>query len=143
MKLEEIFEEIKNDSEIDMHRIDHESVKLPSMHSKYLTLRAKEKILLKSLNIQYASAYKDRWLFYAGKATPQQYKDENFDLKVMRGDVDIFIAADKTLKELKDKISVQETKVETIEDFLKAIMQRHWQLSNAIKWQQMMQGGLA
>lgn len=142
MKITELLSEIEIDSKVDIHNVDKESVKIPSMHAKYLTYRTQEKLILKSLNIEYSSLYKERWVFYTGKATPDKYKEENFDLKVMRGDVDIFLSADNKLAELKSRISVQETKVEAIDEYLKALMQRHWMLSNAIKWQNMMNGGM-
>jgi hypothetical protein len=142
MNLQQILDEVTLDSKIDMLEIGRESARIPSLHSKYLTYRANEKLILKKLNIEYSSAYKERWLFYSGKATPEQYKAENFDLKVMRGDIDIFITADKKLAELKSKIAVQEMKVETLEEYIKQLNQRHWMLSNAIKWQQIMSGGL-
>lgn len=142
MKLKEILNEIETDSKIDMLEIGKESARIPALHSKYLTYRANEKLILKKLNTEFQSAYKDRWMFYLGKATPEKYKEENFDHKVLRGDVDVFISADSKLTDLKSKIAVQETKVETLEEYIKQLNQRHWMLSNAIKWQQIMSGGL-
>ena len=142
MKIQELLVEIEKDSIVDNHQLGQESTRIPALHSKYLTLRANEKLLLKQLNMQYAILHKERWTFYSGKSSPQAYKDENFDLKVLRGDIDIYIDSDVKLQELKSKISVQETKVETIDDFLKALIQRHWMISNSIKWSQMLNGGI-
>lgn len=142
MKIQELLAEIEQDAKIDMHEVGKESLRIPSLHAKYLTYRSNEKMLLKQLNFNYQSLYKERWLFYSGKAEPEKYKEEKFDLKVLRGDIDTFIEGDEKLLEHKAKIAVQETKVEAIEEYLKALIQRHWMLGNAIKWQQLMGGGM-
>ena len=43
-------------------------------------------------------------MFFTGKADPQVYKDTNFDLKVLRQDVDKFIDADEEVIKSKQKI---------------------------------------
>ena len=142
MKIQDLLVEIEQDAKIDPHEVGKESLRIPSLHAKYLTYRSNEKMLLKQLNFNYNILYKERWLFYSGNATPQQYKEEEFDLKVLRGDIDIFIDGDAKLLEQKAKIAVQESKVEAIEEYLKSLGQRGWVLKNVIEWQKLMGGGL-
>lgn len=140
MKIDDIQAAIQADSNVEMHNLGLESSRIPTLHSKYLTYRTNEKLILRALAINYSKLYRDRWIFYTGKGTPEQYKKEEFGLKVLRTDVDIFLKADEQLLKLQSNIDVQEAKVELLEDFLKALLQRHWMIKNAIDSQKIMNG---
>lgn len=117
-----------------------ESKKIPILHGRYLTMRSNEAIVLKQLELQRAKLLKKRYLFYTGKAEPEDYKAENFDLKVLRSDVDIFLDSDDQLTELDKKIEMQKQKVNLLDDFIKALNQRVWAIKNAIEYRKMENG---
>jgi hypothetical protein len=48
--------------------------------------------------------------------------------------------ADPKLIELKSKIAVTEIKIKTVEEFLKALNNRNFNIKSAIDWQKMMNG---
>lgn len=139
MKLQEILQLVETDSEISDHLGD-ESKKIPVLHGRYLTLRSNEAIILKQLEIQRSKLLKKRYLFYTGKAEPAEYKAENFDLKVLRSDVDIFLDSDDQLSELDAKIEMQKQKVNLLDDFIKALNQRVWAIKNALEWKKFENG---
>ena len=63
----------------------------------------------------------------------KQTKDIGFN-------VDKFIDADKSLNDMKAKLSVTEVKIKTIEEFLKSLNNRNFSIKSAIDWQKMMNG---
>lgn len=139
MKLQDIIDMVAKDSEMSDHLGD-ESQKIPSLHGKYLTLRTSEAVVLKQLEIQRNKLLKRRFLFYTGKATPEEYRAENFDLKVLRSDVDIFLESDDQLADVESKIEMQKQKVALLDDFVKALNQRVWAIKNALEFRKFENG---
>lgn len=143
MNLEELKNSITKDSQIDSTELGIESLKIPQIHSKYLNILTDLKLLLTKQQQDYAVLKLRKWKIYTGKASQEEldhWKEDPFDLDILRTDVDKFIDADKSLNDLKAKISLTEVKVKTIEEFLKALNNRNFSIKSAIDWQKMMNG---
>lgn len=143
MNLEELKNSITKDSQIDSTELGVESLKIPQIHSKYLNILTDLKLLLTKQQQDYAVLKLRKWKIYTGKASQEeldQWKEDPFDLDILRTDVDKFIDADKSLNDLKAKISLTEVKVKTVEEFLKALNNRNFAIKSAIDWQKMMNG---
>lgn len=143
MNLEELKNSITKDSQIDSTELGVESLKIPQIHSKYLNVLTDLKLLLTKQQQDYAVLKLRKWKIYTGKASQEEleeWKEDQFDLDILRTDVDKFIDADKSLNDLKAKISLTEIKVKTVEEFLKALNNRNFAIKSAIDWQKMMNG---
>jgi hypothetical protein len=84
-----------------------------------------------------------KWKIYTGKASEEEladWKEDSFDLDILKTDVDKFMEADQKLIDLKSKIAVTEIKIKTIEEFLKSLNNRNFAIKSAIEWQKMMNG---
>jgi hypothetical protein len=84
-----------------------------------------------------------KWKIYTGKASEEElteWKEEPFELDILKTDVDKFMDADPKLIELKSKISVTEIKIKMVEEFLKALNNRNFAIKSAIEWNKMMNG---
>ena len=143
MNLEELKNSITKDSQIDSTELGVESLKIPQIHSKYLNILTDLKLLLTKQQQDFAVLKLRKWKIYTGKASQEEldlWKEDPFDLDILRTDVDKFIDADKSLNDLKAKISLTEVKVKTVEEFLKALNNRNFAIKSAIDWQKMMNG---
>ena len=118
------------------------SLSVPELSGKYHQLIAEETMLLRSIQKEYNSLYRDRWLFYSGKASPEVYDEEEFHLKILKQDLDKFLNADELLNKEKDKIVLQETKINLLTEFVKSIMSVSFNIGNAIKWKKFLSGEL-
>jgi len=139
MKLDEI-QTLLDDNEKITDDVSKESKKIPILHGKLLGVRASENLLLRSLNLELQRTYATRWLFYSGKAHPEEYKKENFDLKVLRGDISTFLEADQQLQTIRSKIAVQEAKMELLNEAIKGVMQRTFLLKTMLDYQKLISG---
>jgi hypothetical protein len=81
-------------------------------------------------------------LFYTGKADPEEYQNENFDLKVLRQDVDKFLDADDSIIKQRQKIEYLKQICKFCEDTLKQINNRTFQIKNAIEWKKFTEGSI-
>ena len=80
MDLETILGMWKKDSVIDNTLIDEAAIKIPQLHQKYLTLHS-EYLLLSKKKLQELKVLQHRkYLYYSGRATPEEYEETPFDL---------------------------------------------------------------
>lgn len=139
MKLEELEDFVESNSEMDID-LERASRELPQIQSKAILYKVQEQTILKSLILQLDTLMKDKWMHYSGKHTAEHYKKHPFDLKVMREDMPKFLNADEDIQKMKSRISMQELKIELLEEFLKSLNQRSYQIRSIIDVQKMQKG---
>ena len=134
MDFDKIIEEWKQDCPIDDTTLDKESVKIPTLHGKYLELHSREKIFLNYLEVEYKKRYREKWEYYSGKA------EKPFQLKLLKTDLHIYLDSDDKLCELKEKIDTQKQKVRYVESVIKSLETRSFHITNAINWRKVTAG---
>lgn len=139
MTLDEIQKWIDENAEIGID-LDRACRDVPKLHGRAINIKANEVAILKAMELQFDQALKDRWVYYSGKADPVVYKEEPFDLKILKNDLDIFINADKKVAALKSKIEMQQLKIDALDNFIKGILQRSFLINNIISYQKLMAG---
>ena len=143
MTLNELIEQAKQDMAFDDTELDKESLRIPQLHNKYLNFYHEEKLRFQGYKTNYSRMFKLKWEYYTGKLSEDQLKElgwEPFDLKILRQDVDIYLDADKDLVELKNKMSIQEEKVEYLNSIVKGITNRQFHIRDAIAWRKFLNG---
>ena len=141
MNLNDLKEMCNKDTTIGID-LDGYSISIPELANKYHQLAFDERKTLRFLEAQYDIIKLSRWKYYSGKANPDEYEKEPFDLKVLKNDIDMFLAADKKIIDIKNKIEEQEEKVELIIDTAKVIQNASFNINNAIKWKKFLSGDL-
>lgn len=144
MNINDIKEMIQEDSKSikDEVNIDTTSLSVPELSGKYHQLISEEAMSLRLLRKEYDTLYRDRWVYYSGKADPEVYENEPFDLKILKADIDKFLNADELLNKQKDKVTLQEVKINLLTEFTKSIMSISFNIGNAIKWKKFLSGEL-
>lgn len=135
-KLEEIEALWEQDSKIDRTDLDNESLKIPTLHSKYYKLYLREKIQLKSEEQEYKQFYKIKHEYYTGKLSQQELNEfgwEPFQF-VLKNDLQVYIDADKDISERLLKLQVQREKVDLLENIIKTLNGRGFLIKNAIEF---------
>lgn len=141
MKIEDIMEETEAALQIDETRLDKESLETPKIYGRLLRLRTQEAYTLMKLKWQLKQLYQDKRDYYLGRAAPEVYKEKPFDLKILKSEVDTYVNADEEIGDVSLKIEMQQEKVKYLEDALKQVANRGFQIKNAIDYQRMMNGG--
>jgi hypothetical protein len=134
MNLDEIQLLWEEDSKIDQDNLHTESLKIPSLHAKYYKLYNNILLLRKLEENKYKILKKEKWMYYSGKAEPEVYKENPFDHKVLKPDIDKYMDADKDLIKLVSKIDYYQTMLNYLESILKTILNRTYQIKNAIEY---------
>ena len=136
MNLSEIQDQVKRDLKINDLELDIESLRIPALHTKYLQLLTENSLKLKKANGELAVLKRNKWIYYTGKASEDVYKEKgDFPLKLKTKDEErTFIEADEDIQKKKTEVEYYETVVDYLQEIVKQIGQRNFQIKNAIEW---------
>jgi len=143
MKLEDILSEWSKDSKIDNTELDKESLKIPSLHNKYLKIYTTENLSLKRMMHDFKNLERDKFEYYSGKMCQEDLNErgwDQFDHKLLKQDIPRYLESDRELITILLKIDYQREKVDTVKSILSNINGRSFNIGNAIKWQQFLNG---
>ena len=133
MNLEKIQEMWEADSKIDMDNLHDESIKIPQLHQKYYTLYTTIKLLRTKCNDALAKTRLERYNYYSGKAPAEVYVEEPFPYKVRdKESMSMHLNADDKLATIKLKMDYYDVMIAFLEDILKMIHNRGYQVKNSI-----------
>lgn len=143
MTINEIKAMVQSDLDIDETELGKECLKSPQLHNKYLCFLMDEKHNLNLMESILRTLEKDKWLYYTGKMSEEDLeknKWEPFDLAIVRQDADLFINADKQYNDMAIKVNQQKEKVNYLENVVKIMSNRAWNIKSAIEWNKFTQG---
>ena len=140
MNIDELYIEVERDIKIDDTELDLESIRTPQLHNKYLKIYTKHSLQYKKLQDDYKVLYRVKWEYYTGKASPEVYAENPFELKVLKADIGIYMEADKDLQQLGQRMAYTKQIVEYLERILKEINNRNWNIRNTIEWKKFLHG---
>ena len=143
MNLDELKQMIKKDLEIDQTALDSESSRTPQIHNKYLVMFMDEKLKLKRMENEAAVLRRNKWLYYTGRMSKEeldQFGWEPFELNILKNEADQMIDSDAEWIKISERIAFQTEKVKYLEDVIKIINNRQWQIRSIIDWLKFTQG---
>ena len=141
MNLEQIQEMWEKDSHIDPDNLHDESLKIPQLHSKYYTLYNTITLLRENAREQYSKVRLERYNYYTGKAPVETYVEEPFPYKVREKDaIQRHLDADDRMNKIDMKIKYYDTMLKFLEEIIRAVSNRTYQIKNAIEWNKFQAG---
>ena len=141
MNLEQIQEMWERDSKIDPDNLHDESLKIPQLHSKYYTLYNTITLLREKARESYAKVKLERYNYYTGKATAEVYAEEPFPYKVREKDaIQRHLEADDKMNKVDMKIKYYDIMLKFLEEVIRAVSNRTYQIKNAIEWNKFQAG---
>ena len=141
MDLEKIQAMWEKDSHIDPDNLHDESLKIPQLHSKYYTLYNTITLLREKAREQYSKVRLERYNYYTGKATAEVYAEEPFTYKVREKDaIQRHLEADDKMNKIDMKIKYYDVMLKFLEEIIRAISNRTYQIKNAIEWNKFQAG---
>tara|TARA_Y100001978_G_scaffold172706_1_gene163193 strand:- start:180 stop:611 length:432 start_codon:yes stop_codon:yes gene_type:complete len=141
MNLEKIQEMWEKDSRIDPDNLHDESLKIPQLHSKYYTLYNTITLLREKARESYAKVRLERYNYYTGKATAEVYIEEPFPYKVREKDaIQRHLDADDKMNKIDMKIKYYDVMLKFLEEIIRNISGRTYQIKNAIEWNKFQAG---
>ena len=141
MDLEKIQAMWEKDSHIDPDNLHDESLKIPQLHSKYYTLYNTITLLREKAREQYSKVRLEIYNYYTGKATAEVYAEEPFPYKVREKDaIQRHLDADDRMNKIDMKIKYYDVMLKFLEEIIRAVSNRTYQIKNAIEWNKFQAG---
>jgi hypothetical protein len=141
MNLDEIQDMWKKDSVIDPDNLHDESLKIPQLHAKYYTLYNTITLLREKARETYNKVKLERYNYYSGKAPAEVYDQEPFPYKVRDKEaLQRHLDADERLNKIDLKIRYYDIMLKFLEEIIKTVSNRTFQIKNAIEWNRFQAG---
>ena len=141
MDLDKIQEMWEKDSQIDPDNLHNESLKIPQLHSKYYTIYNTITLLREKSRDSYKRVKLERYNYYTGKAPAEVYVEDPFPYKVREKDaIQRYLDADDKLTTIDLKIRYYDVMLKFLEEVIKTISSRTYQIKNAIDWHKFQAG---
>jgi len=139
LRIEDVLEMWKTDSEIDELKLDEASQQSARLHSKYLELLSVTRLQLKRKEAEFRVLLKDKFLWYNGKMSKDEIDARGWSydplngLKVLKGDMDRFYDSDSDIQNAQMKIDYLKELVAVLEEIMGNIRWRHQNIKNMIE----------
>jgi len=140
---QEILDMWASDTKLDDLNLDLESIKVPLLHGKYLALLSKERGKVRELTGNKKTLTRLLTAYYTGKSTPEDLSKlarEQFLERVLRGDVEDRILNDPAMIRLESTLGMHQECVLVLEEIMKSINNRGFQIKNVIDWRRLTVG---
>jgi hypothetical protein len=138
VNIENIMDLWSEDVKMDNVDLDTESLKIPNLHAKWLNILTKERQKLRRLTIKKQQLSKTLAEYYRGELNnPEELaeiKREPYLKTVLKSEIHTYVDTDSDMIELNLRMSYQQEVVDVVEEIMKAINGRQWNIRNAIEW---------
>jgi hypothetical protein len=145
MTLSEIQDEWTKDSKIDQTNLGLAAGRIPELHAKYLKILTSYKLQLRKAVADLIRMRKKKGMYYSGKMSKEELEKEGWDqwlhAKPLKSEMDEFILSDEDIIKLEDKAEYLRTVIIAVEQIMKSINSRTWDVKNAIEWRRFTEGG--
>lgn len=144
MNLEELMNQWEQDSKIDDNHLGEASTNSPNLHSKYINIMVSYKLKLTKTRGDYNMLRKNKFRYYRGELSRQELEDLGWQqwqgVKPLKNEMDEFLQGDSDLVQMEQKVEYLNTIVYFLEEVLKQIRQRDWQIRTAVDWKKFLVG---
>jgi hypothetical protein len=139
--LEKIQTMWEKDSKIDPDNLHTESLNIPSLHAKYFDLYNNILLLKKNAEQKKKNIRHQKYEYYTGKADPDVYIENPFPKKIRDKDtLQKYMDADQNLSQATLKVEYYDVMLAYLQDILKMIHNRTYQIKNALEFQRFASG---
>lgn len=139
--LEKIQTMWEQDSKIDPDNLHTESLNVPSLHAKYFEIYNNILLLKKKAEQKKRNIRHQKYEYYTGKADPDVYAENPFPKKIRDKDaLQKYMDADESLSQASLKVEYYDVMLSYLQDILKMIHNRTYQIKNAIEYQRFASG---
>ena len=141
-QLDDLLEMWRTDSIIDRTEPGKALINIPQLHSKYLNILSRHRLLSKESEFKYNKMKKLKWEYYTGKLDQDQLDKHGWQPFpfVLKSELTTYLESDEDInKHIAQKVLHDEI-VEVCSSILKELNSRTFQLRDFIQWERFIQG---
>jgi hypothetical protein len=127
-----------DDCKINETNLGHESARTPLLHSKYLNFLSSTRLNLRKAESEYLNCRRLKYRYYRGELTQDELIEEGWSQwqgnKPLKNEMDEFLQVDSDLIVLEDKVEYFKTVMYQLEQIIRSLNSRTWDIKNSIEW---------
>jgi hypothetical protein len=141
-QVDELLEMWRQDCDIDRTEPDKEILNIPKLHSKYLNVLSRHRLLSKDAEFKYNKMKKLKWEYYTGKLDDDQLEEHGWKPFpfILKSDITTYLDSDEDLNKYLANKALHDEIVDLCTIILKELNSRTFQLRDYISWQKFIQG---
>ena len=141
-KLDELLNMWAKDSVIDRTEPGKELINIPQLHSKYLNVLSRHRLLSKEAEFKYNKMKKLKWEYYTGKLDKDQLEKHGWEPFpfVLKFEITTYFESVEDLNRLIAQKILHDEIAEVCISILKELNSRTFQLRDFISWEKFIQG---
>lgn len=139
-KNEELQEQVELILKIDMANLDGEALRQTDIFFKVQELYRKQSRFLRWLMSAHADVKLYRQQYYLGQLPDAVYQKEKLRVRPLKTEISMYMAADKIMQEMNEYMKDAEDGVSFLEDTMKHVRDRGFNIKTAVEWRQFMMG---
>jgi hypothetical protein len=144
MKLSDLQDAWKEDCKINEMNLGQESVRTPNLHAKYLNFLSSTRLNLRKAESDYYNCRRKKYKYYRGEMTREELEAENWvqwqGNKPLKNEMDEYLQVDPDLIAYQDKVEYFKTVLYQLEQIIRSLNSRTWDIKNAIEWNKFTNG---
>ena len=109
-----------------------------------MNLLSSTRLNLRKTESDYLNCRRKKYRYYRGEMTQAELEEENWSQwqgnKPLKNEMDEFLTVDADLVILQDKVEYFKTVLYQLEQIIRSINSRGWDIKNAIEWQKFTNG---
>lgn len=146
MKLQEIQNMWMEDCKIDQTNLGRSAARVPELHAKYLNMMSSVRLQYRKTETEYLRMRKLKGRYYRGELSKQELTElgweQYLNSRPLKNEMDDVMNTDEEIIRLIDKMEYLKTVMYQLEQIIKSINSRTWDIKSAIEWYKFTNGGL-
>ena len=141
-QLDDLLEMWRTDSTIDRTEPGKELINIPKLHSKYLNILSRHRLLSKESEFKYNKMKKLKWEYYTGKLDDDQLRQYGWEPfpYVLKSEITTYLESDEDINKYVAQKILHDEIVDVCQSILKELNNRAWELKSFIDWEKFIQG---
>lgn len=141
-QIEQLLEMWKKDCEIDRTEPGKALLDVPKLHSKYLDILSRHRLLSKDAELNLSKMKRLKWEYYTGKLDEKTLKEKNWEPFpfTLKSEIAMYLESDEDISRFIAKKAMHDEIVDLCQSILKELNSRTYQLKTFVDWERFIQG---
>jgi len=146
MKLNQIQEMWAEDCKVDQTNLGRAAARVPELHAKYLNMLSSVRLQYRKAEADYLRLRKLKYRYYRGELSKEELTELGWEQylnnRPLKNEMDEVMTTDDDIIQSMDKLEYIKTVLYQLEQILKSINSRTWDVKSAIEWYKFTNGGM-
>jgi hypothetical protein len=146
MKIQEIQDMWAEDCKIDQTNLGRSAARVPELHAKYLNMMSSVRLQYRRAEVEYLRVQKLKVRYYRGELSKEELTalgwEQYLNARPLKNEMDVVINSDDDIIRLVDKLEYLKTVMYQLEQIIKSINSRTWDIKSSIEWYKFTNGGI-